>query len=137
MRHRRKILVLLTLSAAAILVWLLAPSNRAKHAAERTLRTLRDKGFKLELREFDLTGTPEQRARADVLINAGRACVGMLPARELDLVRPVAGNAAVVLHTKEKWSLGNSSDDFWPALASALERRGTVLDRAMDTANLG
>src|SRR5207253_10841672 len=100
MRHRRKIFVLLSLSAAAILVWLLAPSNRAKHAAERTLRTLRDKGFKLELSEFDLTATPEQRARADVLINAGRSCVGMLPARELDLVRPFAGIAAVVLHTK-------------------------------------
>ena len=124
------------LGAIVLLCWLLSPSSKAKLAAEETRRGLREAGFKLDLSEFDLSSSAEERSRADAIIAGGRASAGLLPRRELDLARPIATNAAVVLHRQQKL-ITDYSEDFWPTLEAGLERISAKLDAACAAARSG
>jgi hypothetical protein len=117
------------LLACAVVAWVVIPSNRARRTAERTRQKLRAEGFKLALKEFALSSSAEQRARADVLLRAGRLCAGILPLAPIDLLRPTASNAAIVLHAQERFP-ANGNVNSWPALAASVDRAGGLLDDA-------
>ncbi len=134
--QKRIITLGLLLLAAVIAAWVFIPSNKARRAAERTRRDLRAQGFKLDLIEFDFTNTAEQRDRARVILQAGRVSVGLLPMRDLDLARPTATNAAIVLHDQPTF-LSNFSTDGWSTLTEMLDERRSLLDQACAAACAG
>src|SRR5437879_13182806 len=103
MRPRRKMLLIgaaafLLVSAAA--AWIVIPSNRARHAAERTRHELRAHGFKLAVKEFDLGSSAVQRTQAQIILRAGSDCDCMMPAREVDVVGQLANKTRMHLHLK-------------------------------------
>jgi len=68
--HRVK-LTLVVLAVAAAVVWLLLPNNKARIAAEKTRRSLRAEGFKVDLSEFDLSMPAELGTNNETLMYAG------------------------------------------------------------------
>src|SRR5258705_154006 len=122
----------------ALLAWVLIPSTRARRAAEQMRQTLRAEGFKLELNQFALSGSHEQRLKADVLLHAGHSCAGILPMGFLDLLRPTATNAGIVLHTQARFPVnGGVALDWWPTLATLLDNAASSLDEACRAAGGG
>jgi hypothetical protein len=67
MKLRWKIILGMVVVAAIGTIFLAAAPNRAQRDLERTRRSLRQEGFKIDLPEFDLSTSPELRARAAIL----------------------------------------------------------------------
>lgn len=115
-----------------VAVWVLIPSTRARRQADRTRQTLRALGFKLDLKEFALSSSPDQRSRADTLLHAGHLCSGIVPMGLLDLLPPTATNAGIVLHAQDKFPAG-AAIDWWPTLAASMDAAGLTLDETCAT----
>ena len=72
MKLRTKISIGLLALAAICSVLFLTTRNRAQRELEATRRLLRQQGFKVELREFNLTPSPEEARRAAILVTTTR-----------------------------------------------------------------
>jgi hypothetical protein len=143
--------------AAASAAFLFFSRNGAKTALEETRRALRKEGFKIDLAEFDLSASPEQRARAAALTNAeltgftlrsadsvGRA---MLLRERRDFLTVVGSNAALVVWQQAKLpsQLGpnpyraqsEAEEDLWPLLRAACSEGRAALDSACEAAISG
>jgi hypothetical protein len=130
--------------------FLLFSHNSAQTALEATRRALRQEGFKIDLAEFDLSASPEQRARASVLTNAeltgyalrsadsgGRI---LLMREQWDFLPTVGSNAALVVwkelllpsqFSADPWQApGQPQEDIWLALREAFNEERAPLDAA-------
>src|SRR6266850_5253881 len=103
----------------------LAPTQ-AERELEATRRSLRQQGFKIDLKEFDLSISPEQSARAAMLGTTTRAALtnraGPGPVfHDVPRLLTAAGtNAALVVWRIEKLK-SYRSDDLWPELRETLK----------------
>jgi hypothetical protein len=142
-------MVPLTLAIAGGALLFFWPDS-AQTALEETRRALRQQGFKIDLKEFDLSAPTEFRARAAALTNADLTVAGLSSteyARRavLGQVRPdfmaaVGSSAAVVVWKQEKlppdpnpysWMpRDQAGEDLWPALHDILGENRAVLDTA-------
>ena len=119
----------------------LAP-NQAERELEATRRSLRQQGFKIDLKEFDLSISPEQSARAAMLGTTTRAALtnraGPGPVfHDVPRLLTAAGtNAALVVWRIEKLK-SYRSDDLWPELRETLKTNRARLDAARQAALSG
>src|SRR5207253_335735 len=130
MRARWKILGALIVLAVVGLILISGRPNQALRDLEATRRKLKREGFKIEVREFNLSLSPELSARAALLGRTTRAAItnrvttrttGLDAfARNMPpLMAPAGSNAAVV-----SWKLDKiqGSPDLWPELRDSLAR---------------
>ena len=101
------VIVVALAGVSVVLILLCRPDNPELRAVEETRRLIRSQGFKTELRQFDMSAPPEERARAKALSDAGqewrtRTGLGGFPRMPIlrmgyRLQTPVGTNAALVL----------------------------------------
>jgi hypothetical protein len=127
------------------------PLSRADDAGQKavaeTRQALRKEGFKTDLADFDLSTTPELRAREAILMEAVGDPTptmrngGMLGPREIipldvnppDLMEAVKSNSAAIvwtLATPLRPELGARSLYSWDDFRKAIDAKGLPLDRA-------
>jgi hypothetical protein len=131
--------------------------DSAQTALEETRRALRQQGFKIDLAEFDLSASPEFRARVAALADpdlARAAFRGADPARlavfmqeRLDLLPAVGSNAPLVIWKQAKLparfgpntglTQSQAEDDLWPALREVFNENHAALDGACEAALSG
>src|ERR1019366_9800462 len=112
MKKRRRIILGLITVLVAGLAFLFFSRNSAKTALEETRRALRQQGFKIDLAEFNVSTSPEFRARAAALKNADLTGSALRAAdvprravllqKSLDFMPAVGSNAALVVWKQEK-----------------------------------
>jgi len=121
-------------------VLLFSRDNRAQRELETTRRSLRQQGFKLELREFKLATSPEQSRRAALLGTTTRAALTNrsrswppwpLIREAPSLQTPVGTNAAIVVWKLEKLK-HYRNPDLWPALRDTFTTNRARLDAARE-----
>jgi hypothetical protein len=141
MRRRWKLVIGLAALAGISALIMPSTSHRALRELEATRRTLRQQGFKIELKEFNLTTSPEMRSRAALLGSTPRGGLGNQSGSQIigevpRLMIPAGSNAALVI-----WKLEAlrrySKPDLWPELRESLEASRTRLDAALDAALSG
>lgn len=128
MNHRLK-LASVALAVIAILLWLLLPHNKARLAAERTRRSLREQGFKIDLSQFDLSMPSGLGTNNEMLMDAADASRNIVALRGLDLMRPISSNTAMVTWSQDN-PVAEIDDYFWAGLGKTLRERAYVLDPA-------
>jgi hypothetical protein len=126
--NRRKVILAAVALSLVVVGLLLVPNHRARRTVERTRAELRRQGFKLEFGELDLTATPELRARATALLDAGQGGVPG-PLRELDLMKPDGRDSAFVAWSEE-FSPSPAQPNPWPQIRTLLDERREALDHA-------
>jgi len=131
----RVVVVLVALSTIAIVLFF--PNHRARDEAERTRRSLRQQGFKVDLNEFDLSMPSGLGSNNELLMLAADASRnmfsrGMFSFRRLDLMKPVSSNSAVVLSRQDNPEDGIIDNYFWPELRKTVTDYGSMLDRASE-----
>jgi hypothetical protein len=129
MKRRFKIILVVLILLITALFWLFLPNNRARIAAEKNRRLLREQGVKTTLAEFELALPPELRSRSEDILKAGLHVRELIPNRGLDLMRSIGPNYAPVL-AREQNLTTESSENLWPSLRTNLAQRGPVLDAA-------
>ncbi|EEF57938.1 hypothetical protein [Pedosphaera parvula] len=103
----------------------------ARKALEQTKRSLREQGFKLELKEFKLAVPPDLGARAAAITNAAWLCGQDRSLRHLpELMVSIGTNAAVALWKESELPDPQTDKDIWPDLKSAFNEQRSVLDSA-------
>lgn len=142
MKLRWKIMVGLLALAAVCALLLLSTGNRAQRELEETRRSLRQQGFKIELREFNFSTSPELRRRAALLGTTSRAALANR-ARAGPGLRDIPGlltragaNAGVVVWKLEKLKSYRSAD-LWPELREIFNTNGARLEAARQAALAG
>jgi hypothetical protein len=106
MKRRRWLLGLGALFALGATLVLGADDARAaREAAKAAFAQARRDGFRLELREFPLTLTPTEQARASVLTNTGFAVRNLRRFDDFTWMTPVVlGAARCGWHSAGKWA---------------------------------
>lgn len=105
MKRRRIILLGIAVLGAICALLFLPSASSERKAVEKTRRELQQQGFKTDLSEFNLSTSPELRARASALTNAVfgnrdyRRPVPVSPA--LKSLRAVGSNSALVVWKEE------------------------------------
>ena len=155
MKRRWKIAAgLVVLAAVCALLWP-GTGNRAQQELEETRRSLRQQGFKIDLREFNLSTSPEQARRVASLGTTTWAALTNRPPRAPimrvmpALLTPAGTNAALVAWRLEKlppyrspepWPLsgtGYLDMDLWPELRKTLKANRARLEAARQAALSG
>ena len=131
--NQRVRIVLVVLVLTGVAVWFLFPNNKARSAAERTRRNLRQEGFKLDLTEFDLPAPVGIGANNELLTLIGDTLRNNFSIRRLDIMRPVGSNSAMVLWTQETPVNDPGNGSFWPQLRQEMDERKAVLDHACES----
>jgi hypothetical protein len=100
-------------------VWLLSAGDQARRSLEQTRNSLRQQGFRLDIGDFELTTSPEMRARASVLTSAVDPRSVWLGMRgDILLTSGPRSNTAPVLW-QEQCLATQSSTNLWPELRDA------------------
>jgi hypothetical protein len=142
MKARGRItLGLLALTLVLVLLFL-GKGNRARQDLERTRLLLRQQGFKIDLRQFDLSLSPDQSRRAVLLARTTRAELTNR-ARSVPFLRdaprlltPVGSDAAPVVWKLEALR-GYGAPDLWPELREIMKTNHARLDAACRAALSG
>jgi len=122
-------LVLFGLAVVSALLLSVAPT-RALRDLEATRRQLRREGFKIDLKEFDLSLTPELNARAALIGTTTRAALTnrsrlrLMPLPAIPFMVPVETNAALLRWKSELAQFRNEYEppiDLWAQLRGARE----------------
>lgn len=144
MKLRTKISIGLLALAALCAVLFLTTRNRAQRELEATRRLLRQQGFKVELREFNLAPAPEEARRAAILVTTTRDALTnrnrMRPQVSLSdpprLLTPAGPDSALVV-----WRLNplpsNRTSDFWQELRTIYSTNLARLDELRQAAISG
>jgi hypothetical protein len=125
-KWRTGLLVAMVIALLCVVAGFLLRTNEARAALERTRLRLRQEGFKLSVAEFELSASPEERARVAALDAAGGAC-RLLLAEGVDWRPAVGTNAARVLWNLPEF-VTESCTNFW------IEARLKLNQRAADQA---
>jgi len=121
--------------AMSALFWSRA-KDKAIQAVEETRLSLRQKGFKTGLSDFDFSTSPTSRVREALLMAAGEINLIQPVWRDFDLLVPAGSNTAVVVW-REKELATESSRDLWPVIRTNAENNREVLDAACKAAASG
>jgi hypothetical protein len=150
MMRRRRIILLSVLLAGVICALLFLPSTGSERkAVEKTRSELRQRGFKIDLSEFNLSTSSELRARASALTNAifgnreYRRPAPLSPA--LTSLRAVGSNSALVVWKEENLDdqqdyvgLGrDSGESTWAMIRQKCDEDRALLDSACEAALSG
>ena len=92
----------------------------AQKSLEQTRRELQAQGFKTDLTNFDLSTSPDSRAREAILKAAGADRNSARPAEYPDLMEPAASNRAVVVWEQGSLRTQNPSAEIDAACAAIL-----------------
>ena len=158
MKLRWKITVSIVALVTVCAVLFSRSPNREEKALVETRRALRQRGFKIDLTEFDFSASQELRARATALTNASNFSVprshedaalrSMLQQVMPELMQTVGSNSAVAVWKLERWPVDpgaavylrlarNSGDNMWPALRESFNDEREALDAACAAALAG
>jgi hypothetical protein len=122
--------VLVVLTGVAL--WIFLPNNKARTRAEQVRESLRQKGFKVDLSEFDLSTPSGLGAQKELLMPAPDASRTAFALRRVDLMRPISSNSAIVTWNQENPVGDTANDYFWTDLRETLAERSDILDRACE-----
>jgi len=92
----------------------------AQKSLEQTRLELQAQGFKTDLTNFDLSTSPDSRAREAVLKAAGANRISSPPIAHPDLMEPTASNQAIVVWEQGSLSRQNPSAEIDAACAAIL-----------------
>jgi hypothetical protein len=130
MRWRTQVIVVLLAAPFAVAALLFfSPANRARTTAEATRRVLRDRGFKLEFKDFQRTDLPQVPSTLEVLIQASYAYPHLYDQGAPRLMQPIGSNAAAVVWNQARLQTG-FVEDLWPELRRTLGESRAKLDPA-------
>jgi len=121
---------------------LLGRGNSAQHELEETKRLLRKEGFKVELKEFNLSLSTEESRRAALLGTTTRAAITNR-IRQRPVMRDVprlmkpAGKDTALVAWKLKTIAGVNGEDLWPEMRDASATDHERLEAARQAATSG
>jgi len=128
-KRRWKIIAGVLAAIIAVLAFVARPGNKARAAAEQTIRSLHEQGFKIDLGEFPLATSSELRARAAVLSAAGQAGWRLVSRDNLPLMKQVGTNSALLIWNQERLAT-RFSEDLWTELRETLDQNREEFDEA-------